>query len=58
MNKSDLMNTLAQDQNLPLKTAESIIANILDAMTETMVNGGNVEICGFGSFIVRDDVFI
>ncbi|MDK9706843.1 MAG: integration host factor subunit beta [Desulforhopalus sp.] len=54
MNKSDLIDALARDQNLPIKTAESILATVLDAMTETLVEGGNVEIRGFGSFTVRE----
>lgn len=54
MNKTDLIDALAQDQNLPIRTAESIIATVLDAMTETLVNGDNIEIRGFGSFTVRE----
>jgi len=54
MNKSDLIDELAQDQNLPITTAESILTTVLDAMTETLVSGGNVEIRGFGSFTVRE----
>ena len=54
MHKSDLINTLARDQNLPIQTAESIIATVLDAMTETLAKGDNVEIRGFGSFSVRE----
>jgi integration host factor subunit beta len=54
MNKSDLIDALALDQNLPIKTAETIIATMLDAMSETLVNGGNVEIRGFGSFTIRE----
>lgn len=53
MNKSDLIDALAVDQNLPIKTAEAIVVTLLDAMTETLVNGSNVEIRGFGSFTVR-----
>lgn len=53
MNKSDLIDALALDQNLPIKTAEAIVVTVLDAMTETLVNGSNVEIRGFGSFTVR-----
>ncbi|NTU73456.1 integration host factor subunit beta [Candidatus Roizmanbacteria bacterium] len=54
MNKSDLIDALALDQNLPIKTAEAIVVTVLDAMTETLVIGGNVEIRGFGSFTVRE----
>ena len=54
MNKSDLIDALALDQNLPIKTTEAIVATVLDTMTETLVEGGNVEIRGFGSFTVRE----
>jgi len=54
MNKSDLIDALALDQKLPVKTAESIIATILDSIAETLVNGDGVEIRGFGSFNVRE----
>ena len=54
MNKSDLIDALAIDQHLPTKTAEAIVATVLDAIAETLANGGNVEIRGFGSFTVRE----
>ena len=54
MNKTDLIEALARDQNLPIQTAESVIASVLDAMTETLAKGDNVEIRGFGSFTVRE----
>jgi len=54
MNKSDLIDALALDQKLPVKTAESIIATILDSIAETLVTGDGVEIRGFGSFNVRE----
>jgi integration host factor subunit beta len=54
MNKSDLIAALARDQNLPIQTAESIITIVLDAMTETLAKGDNIEIRGFGSFTVRE----
>lgn len=53
MNKSDLIDVLAKDQNLPTQTAESVITTVLNAMTNTLVNGDNIEIRGFGSFTVR-----
>ena len=54
MNKSDLIDVLAIDQKLPVKTAESIIVTILDSIAETLVNGDGVEIRGFGSFNVKE----
>lgn len=53
MNKSELIDALAEEVNLPSGTASSIVSTILDAMTEVLVSGENVEIRGFGSFTVR-----
>ncbi len=53
MNKSELIEVLAEELNLPTRTTSSIISIILDVMTEALVNGKNVEIRGFGSFTVR-----
>ena len=53
MNKSDLLEALSKDLNLPPQTASSIVSTILNSMTNTLVNGVKVEIRGFGSFTVR-----
>ena len=53
MNKSELIDTLAEEANLPSRIASSVVGTILDAMTEALINGENVEIRGFGSFTVR-----
>ena len=53
MTKSELQEALSQELNLPLDTAKSIIATILGSFTDTLVNGENVEIRGFGSFAVK-----
>ena len=53
MNKSDLLEALSKDINLPPQTASSIVSTILNSMTNTLVNGVKVEIRGFGSFTVR-----
>jgi integration host factor subunit beta len=54
MNKSELIEALAQDQGLPPKTAASIVNTILDTMIESLVKGENIELRGFGSFTVRE----
>ena len=54
MTKSQLIEALAQNQDLPLKTAASIVNTILDTMIETLVKGENIELRGFGSFTVRE----
>ena len=53
MNKSDLIEELSQELNIPSKEATSIINTILDSMTDTLVNGENIEFRGFGSFVVK-----
>ena len=53
MNKSELIEELSKQVEIPPKEATSIISTILDSMTDTLVKGENVEIRGFGSFTVR-----
>ena len=53
MNKSDLINALSKQVDIPLQEATSIITTILQTMTQSLVNGENVGIRGFGSFSVR-----
>ena len=54
MNKSELIEAVAQETNLSLKDASSIVATILDTMTETLATGENIEIRGFGSFVIKE----
>jgi len=54
MNKSELIEALAQDQGLPIKTAASIVNTILDTMIKTLERSDNIELRGFGSFTVKE----
>ena len=51
--KSKLSEILSERLNLPVETGVGIVSTILHTITETLVNGENVEIRGFGSFSVR-----
>ena len=53
MNKSDLILKLAEKHNLTEKNATQIVDIVFDGFTNTLKNGGRIEIRGFGSFIVR-----
>jgi len=53
MNKSQLIETLAKEQNLPVKKAEEIINTIFGDMEKALVKGERVEIRGLGSFKVK-----
>jgi integration host factor subunit beta len=54
MNKSELIEAVAQEANLSLKDASSVIVTILETMTETLAAGENIEIRGFGSFVIKE----
>ncbi|QQR80476.1 MAG: integration host factor subunit beta [Deltaproteobacteria bacterium] len=54
MNKSDLVNMIAEQAKLQHKTAEEVVNLIFDSMSNALVTGGRIEIRGFGSFVVRE----
>ncbi len=53
MTKSDLIQALANKEELKDKEAEVIINLIFDGFRNTLKKGGRIEIRGFGSFSVR-----
>lgn len=51
MTRSDLVDALAaQFEHLPHRDADMVVKAILEAMTESLVQGHRIEIRGFGSF--------
>ena len=54
MNKSELIEKLAQRSNLSNHQAEEIVGLIVNKMRDTMAEGGRIEIRGFGSFVVKE----
>src|SRR5210317_1424735 len=53
MNKSELIDALSQEINVPLREADSITNTILDSMVGALAAGDSIEIRGFGSFVVK-----
>jgi integration host factor subunit beta len=53
MNKSELIVALAQELGLHPNQSNSIINTILESMIEALERGDNIEIRGFGSFVVK-----
>jgi integration host factor subunit beta len=53
MNKSDLINILAEKEGLQNKEATDIMNMIFAGFTDTLKKDGRIEIRGFGSFTVR-----
>ena len=54
MNKSDLIAALAAKEKLRDKQATDVIKLIFRGFTDTLREGGRIEIRGFGSFSVRE----
>jgi len=53
MIKSDLVAALADKKNLTGKQAAEIVDLVFDGFTDTLKNGGRIEIRDFGAFTVR-----
>ena len=53
MNKSELIDQIAEKSKLPRKQAEDVINLIFELMTESLVREERIEIRGFGSFVSR-----
>ncbi len=53
MNKSQLIEALAKEENLALKKAEDIVNTVFSDMEKALINGDRVEIRGFGSFKIK-----
>jgi len=54
MNKSQLIEALAKEEDLALKKAEEIVNAVFGDMEKALVEGERVEIRGLGSFKVKD----
>ena len=54
MNKSELIEQLANRKDISNKRAEEIVNLIFNAMTDAMVYGERIEIRGLGSFVIKD----
>lgn len=54
MNKSELIEKLAERSGIGVIQSEEVVNLIYKKMRDTMVNGGRIEIRGFGSFVVKE----
>lgn len=54
MNKSELIKTLADKNNLQLDEATRIVNTFFQSIKDALIDGDRVEIRGFGSFKVKD----
>ena len=54
MNKSELVKALADQANISLDEANLVVNTFVDSMKDSLLEGGRVEIRGFGSFKVKE----
>jgi len=54
MNKTDLVNAVAENAGLSKKVAEQTVGVVFDAITEGLVKEGKVQLVGFGAFEVKN----
>jgi len=53
MNKSQLIEALSKEENLPIKRAEEVVNTVFGDMEKALIGGERVEIRGLGSFKVK-----
>ena len=53
MNKTELVAAVAEKTGLSKKNSDAAVAAVVDAITESLVNGEKVQLVGFGSFEVK-----
>ncbi len=54
MNKAELIEKLAEKQQLSKKQVEDLLDTMLTLITETLKTGGEVTLTGFGQFLTRN----
>ena len=54
MNKSELVKALADQANISLDEATLVVNTFVDSMKDSLLEGGRVEIRGFGRFKVEE----
>ena len=53
MTKADIVNEIAKKTGIEKVTVQRTVEEFMDAVKESMVEGNNVYLRGFGSFIVK-----
>ena len=54
MNKTELINAVAENTGLSKKDASAAVVAVFDEITKAMAKGEKVQILGFGNFEVRE----
>ena len=54
MKKSDLVDMIAQRNNLPKTQTQQVVEDILEQIANALARGEKIDLRGFGAFSVRD----
>ena len=54
MNKSELIEVVANETDLKTKDAEAAVAVVFDSVKDALVAGDKVQLVGFGTFAVKE----
>lgn len=54
MTKTQLIEKIAKDNELPKKQVAKLVEAYLNAVTETLASGESIQIAGFGAFNVKE----
>ncbi|MDQ0350862.1 DNA-binding protein HU-beta [Alkalibacillus filiformis] len=54
MNKTDLVNTVAENADLSKKDASKAVDSVFEAITDSLTKSEKVQLIGFGNFEVRE----
>ncbi|MFP7474181.1 HU family DNA-binding protein [Niallia taxi] len=54
MNKTDLINAVAESSELSKKDSSRVVDSVMETITTALKNGDKVEIIGFGAFSVSE----
>lgn len=54
MNKTELINAVAQEAEFTKKDAEKAVKAVIDVISDALAKGEKVQIIGFGTFEVRE----
>jgi len=53
MNKSQLVEALAKEEKLTIKTAEEVVNTFFREMEKSLIGGNRIEVRGLGSFKIK-----
>lgn len=54
MNKSELIKTLSEENDISIEEATLVVNTFVDQVKDSLLSGDRVEIRGFGSFKIKD----